>query len=133
MAAIAAAIIGRAGPAAITNIPVASKETDTKPVCTSDQNTEHSEQREQLLGLFWPLTFAQPHTGTAAILVDEFDAGCRANPIGFVLQNEAAGPNEHQQSLRRLGFAALQGVLKCHANKALIGNFLFFSPTAHGV
>jgi len=29
----------------------------------------------RLFGLFWPLMFAQSHTGAAAVLVDEFDAG----------------------------------------------------------
>jgi hypothetical protein len=28
-----------------------------------------------LFGRFWPLTFAQPHSRAAAVLVDEFDAG----------------------------------------------------------
>jgi len=28
-----------------------------------------------LFGLFWPPTFAQPHTRAAAVLFDKFDAG----------------------------------------------------------
>jgi hypothetical protein len=43
------------------------------------------------------------------------------------LTGNYAGPN------RRLGFAALQSLLKRHANKTLIGNPLFFCPAAHGV
>ena len=44
-------------------------------------------QRGQLLELFWPLSIAQPHTRTAAVLVDE-----KIRPLdivetfGFVLQ-----------------------------------------------
>jgi len=35
----------------------------------------HNTRRGRLFGLFWPLTFAQSHTRTATVLVDEFDAG----------------------------------------------------------
>jgi hypothetical protein len=40
-----------------------------------------------LFGLFWPPTFAQPHTRAAAVLADELDAGIlegaadRLNPL----------------------------------------------------
>ena len=84
-------------------------------------------------GLYWPLTFAQAHSGAAAVLVDEFDAcgfECSSNDIegrATRLTGNYARPN------RRLGFAALQGLLKRHANKALIGNSLFFCPVAHSV
>ena len=33
----------------------------------------------------------------------------------------------------KLGLAALQSLLKRHANKPLMGNPLFFCPAAHGV
>ena len=71
--------------------------------------------------------------GAATVLVNEFDAGgfeCAPNDIegrATRLTGNYAGPN------RRLGFAALQSLLKRHANKTLIGNPLFFCPTAHGV
>src|SRR5665811_1192897 len=85
---------------------------------------------ERLFGLFWPLTVAQAHSWATTVLVDEFDARefkCAPNDIeGRATRLTDAGPN------RRLGFAALQGLLKRHANKALIGNSLFFCSAAHG-
>ena len=84
-------------------------------------------------GLYWPLTFAQAHSGAAAVLVDEFDAcgfECSSNDIegrATRLTGNYARPN------RRLGFAALQSLLKRHANKTLIGNPFFFCPAAHSV
>jgi hypothetical protein len=56
----------------------------------------------------------------AAIMVARIASGEIENSGRF------AGPS-------RSGFAALQGLLKRHANKALIGNSLFFCPAAHGV
>ena len=85
-----------------------------------------------LLTLFL-LAFAKADARAAAVLVDEFDAcgfECAPNDIegrATRLTGNYAGPN------RRLGFAALQSLLKRHANKTLIGNPLFFCPTAHGV
>jgi UDP-glucose/GDP-mannose dehydrogenase family, UDP binding domain len=38
------------------------------------RSVAHSRRRECLFGLFWPLTFAQSHTRSAAVLVDELDA-----------------------------------------------------------
>jgi hypothetical protein len=78
-------------------------------------------------------TFAEANARAAAVLVDEFDAcgfDCAPNDVegrATRLTGNYAGPN------RRLGFAALQSLLKRHANKTLIGNPLFFCPAAHGV
>ena len=86
--------------------------------------------KSALLALFL-LAFAKADASPAAVLVDEFDAcgfECAPNDIeGRATRLTDAGPN------RRLGFAALQGLLKRHANKALIGNSLFFCSAAHGV
>jgi hypothetical protein len=66
-----------------------------------------------------------------------------------ILARTTASPSSHPKAARKilwrkltiidvclaigLGFAALQGLLKRHANKALIGNSVFFCPAAHGV
>ena len=79
------------------------------------------------------MRFSKPYPSAAAILVDEFDAcgfACSSNDIegrATRLTGNYTGPN------CRLGFAALQSLLKRHANKTLIGNSLFFCPAAHGV
>src|SRR5664280_3857491 len=38
------------------------------------RDVAHSSRRGRLFGLFWPLMFAQSHTGAADVLVDELDA-----------------------------------------------------------
>jgi hypothetical protein len=61
-------------------LPVANEETDSilfecRLDVHQDRSAGHGERRGCLFGLFWPLTIAQAHARTTAVLVAELDAG----------------------------------------------------------
>ena len=86
-----------------------------------------------LFGLFSPLTLAEADPWATAVLVDEVDAGGFESAPDNILDRVTRLTGNYPGPNCRLGFAALQCLLKRHANKALIGNPFFFRPAAHSV